>query len=489
MRPSRMIIIGAAGLAVLWTAGWFAGRSLYIEPEADKVIAQLREGRLFFTYERREVGGFPFGYDVVYEGASLADSSALWRWTAPSLTVGARIANADEVTLTPSRESKLTIETTAFSAAPDAAPLVFDVIAETPRVLLGEADGETKIKIRAGAVSATQAPGANVLSNARARLETLALDLGSAPNSGGASVLTADSLSLSYRLAPDMVSETNTKLQVADIAIDFDGEALDAATFADFVARDGAADFSVRTGRYQAKSEGSGGPSAPPYTVDFSAASSESSISVGEGRAAYAARAADIAYAMKTDEDGANGGAAAQAFTMTFDMPIRQAPEPQPYAFSLSINDLALDEAFWDANDPIGAITRTPISLDLDFAGALRILEDLGGGSLSHSPVDVETLEIRSLRAEGLGLVASASGALDIAGDAMFPDGNLTVELKGALGLLGQLTEAGLIPPEAAEIYTGAALTYGRAGEGPDHLLADIRVAKGAMTINGRPLQ
>lgn len=489
MRPSRIIVIGAAGLAVLWTAGWFAGRSLYIEPQADEVIAQLREGRLFFTYQRREIGGFPFRYDVAYEGASLADSSALWRWTAPSLTVSARIADADEVTLTPSRESKLTIETAALSQAPDAPPLVFDVIAETPNITVSEAAGETSIAIRAGALSATQAAKADTLSNARARLEGLALDLGTAPENGGRSVLTADALSLSYRVAPDMVNETSTDLKIQDFSVKFDGEALDAASFADFVARDGAADISVRAGRFQAKSEGTGGPTTPPYTVGSSASSSEISLRIDEGRAAYSAKAADIDYATEAEGDGAMGGGAARAFLVTLDMPIRRAPEPQPYAFALSVDDLTPDDAFWNANDPAGAITHTPIDLTFDFTGMLRVIEDLGGASLSQSPVDVETLKIRRLHVKGLGLTAEAEGALDIGGDAMFPDGDLTVDLKGALGLLGELTQAGLISPEARRIFASKALEYARAGDGSDHLRADIRVSKGAMTINGRPLE
>lgn len=487
MRTSRLIAIGAVGavgVAALWTAGWFAGRSLYVAPEAQRVVDELRAGDLFFTYERRGIGGFPFSYDVAYEDVSLSSASTLWRWTMPHLSIGSGLVDAGVITLRPAPESKLIVESAAFAGEDGGAPLAFDISAEAPLITLTGDDEHAAVTLRAAGLSASQVAGDGSLSDGSVHFDGLALDanLGGAENDGK---LTANALEIAYKLTPDMVSVTSATISVGNLAIGFAGEALDAADFAAFIARDGAANATVTTGRFEISVAGSGGPSRPPYKLGLAAASSETTATIREGRVRYAVDSADIVYAMERDPPA--GGAAVGAFSMMLDMPIRRGAAP--YQLTLAIGGLNPDEIFWKVTDPREALPRTPMALDLDFAGTARILADLGGQSFSQPPIDVETLAIHALRAEGMGLQVEATGLLDIAGDATMPEGDLTLDMKGALALIGDLAEAGLIPEEAARVYTGLALEYGRKGEGKDHLLADIHVSNGAMTINGRPMQ
>ncbi|QIE57358.1 DUF2125 domain-containing protein [Pikeienuella piscinae] len=484
MKTSRLIAVGAVGVAALWTAGWFAGRSLYVEPEAQRVVDKLRAGDIFFTYERRTIGGFPVAYDVAYEGVSLSSASTLWRWSLPRLSVGSGLVDSGVVTLRPASESKLIIESAALSGQDGAEPVVFDIRVDAPLITLTGDDEQAAVMLRASGLSAKQTAGDAPLSDARIQLDELALDARLA-GAGKDGKLTATALEIAYTFSPDMVSETSTTINVADLAIGFTGEALDAADFAEFVSRDGAARATIATGRYEIASAGSGGPSQPPYELEFGAGSSETIASIREGRARYEIDSTELLYAMERDPPA--GGATVDAFSMMLDMPIRRGAAP--YQLTLSVDGVKPDDAFWSVTDATGSLPRTPMALNLEFAGTARILADLGGQSFNQPPIDVETLEIRAFRAEGMGLLAEATGALDIAGDASMPDGDLSLDLTGALALIGDLAEASLIPEEVARVYTGVALEYGRKGEGEDHLLADIHVSNGAMTINGRPLQ
>jgi len=77
---------------------------------------------------------------------------------------------------------------------------------------------------------------------------------------------------------------------------------------------------------------------------------------------------------------------------------------------------------------------------------------------------------------------------LTIAGDASRADGTVTLDVKGVLGLVDRLIEGGVLPEAAAGAYRALALQYTRAGDGPDHLISDIVLRNGAVTINGLPV-
>ena len=75
MKRVSYVIGGVIAIAVIWTGGWFAGKSFLIEPEADRIVEELRAGNLFFSYESRDVGGFPIAYDVAYRGVKVSSEA------------------------------------------------------------------------------------------------------------------------------------------------------------------------------------------------------------------------------------------------------------------------------------------------------------------------------------------------------------------------------------------------------------------------------
>lgn len=487
MKRSKAIIAGAVGVAALWSAGWFAGRSLYVEPEADMAIENLRQGDFFFTFDKREIGGFPFGYDVAYSNVSISDSSRSWTWTMPGLRLSADLAGGDRITLTPSPESHF--ETTALSAGEGAPGLGMDIASEALRVVVSPEGGDTAVELRADAFKATQTGGEDEISDAVLSVLDIAVD--SRIKAGGdrrdAVVKTGD-FEFSYAAAPDKVTVTRTKIRVGSIDAAFKGEGLNAETFHDFYSHNGKADLSVTFANSDLTSESTGGPSEAPYVMRFKALSSGVTAKIGDGRTKYGLTMNDGAYAMESEASEATGGANIGSLSMALDMPINRAPGVQPYALQLSIAGLAPDETFWKTTDPNGLIARTPISIEADLAGDALVLADLGEQSFEQAPVEVKTLEIRKLHLTGLGAAAEATGVLDLSGNAMMPDGELSLDLRGAVALIEGLVKAGIVPPEVMTV-AGVTLQLAEPGDGSDHFTADIRVSNGAMTVNGRPLQ
>ncbi|MEM7544334.1 MAG: DUF2125 domain-containing protein [Pseudomonadota bacterium] len=490
MKTSTLLIGGTIGVAALWSAGWFMGKALYVEPEADKVVEQLRSGEVFFSFDVRTISGFPFGYDVSYENVKLSDGSLQWQWSAAEMKVGSGVTDAGSLVLTPAAESKLSIEATAFGGAPDTPPAVFDIASEGMEVRLSDADGGATVVAGATSLLATQVDGTSVISDGKLRFDDLDINLDATADFANVdSTMTAAEMEIVYRISLDGVVESNSASTLQDVKVAFSGEGVNTENLAQFIESGGTADFSYSAASYTGTGGNSGGPSAPPINVDIAGGLTTAVVSVRDGRVAYSADAADIDYDMKMEGPLEDGGATLSGMAMRFEMPVSASPDAGPYEIVMTLSELALDEPVWALFDPGRAIARTPMNVSIDLGGRVRILSGLGASSSGQSPVDVETLDIRDLSIDGAGVAAKVAGALDIAGNAALPDGDIKVEVSGALALIDKMATGGVIPQEAAELYKTLVQSYARPGPGPDDLIAEIEVDNGVVLVNGLPLQ
>ncbi|MEX2520867.1 MAG: DUF2125 domain-containing protein, partial [Paracoccaceae bacterium] len=489
MRRPILIAGVAAGAALLWTAGWFAGRTLYVVPEADLMVERLRAGSVFFSYSEREITGFPFSYDISYQAVTVTDSADRWRWTSPTITAAAALVEAGALVIRPAARSRLEVEPAAFGAAADGAPIAFDIVGDGVELTLyGAAEGDALL-LRAKSLEATQVGGGAPINGAHLRLTGLAVDAALGVGAGSGK-MDADEMEVAYQFSLDQVSETKSVSLIRDLAVVFEGAALDSDNVTDFLGAEGAFDLRIRTGAYKATGSSSGGPSQAPFAMEMTVDTSDTAIVIREGRARYATETSGVVYGVQSVTPPASlGGGAAEKLSVEMELPLRRSLDPGPYAFRLGLAGMTLDDTLWSMADPSGAFERTPFELAVEFGGDMRVIADLGAESFGQPPIDVETLEIRKARLSGLGVIAEATGALDIAGDAAQPLGEVALDIRGLLALIDKVAAAGLIPLETAALYRTQAATFGRKGDGPDHLLADIVLTRDGATINGRPLQ
>lgn len=492
MRLPLIIAGGAVGVVALWTAGWFAGRAFYVEPEADKAVAALREGSLFFNYRQREIGGFPFGYDVAYEDVSLTSASGLWTWAAPTLRIRSGVADAGVLEMHPAGTGKLSFAPAVIGGPADEPPIVFDITANAFFATIDETGETRRFSIRADTLNAVQAPGEGMVSGGRLDFEGLAIDLSGAKAAGEAA-FQAKRMTAGYSFSIDMVSETKAEIEAEDVAFKVSGDGLDVESFDELLAGEGVVNGTLETKRYRVATKNSGGPSAPPSDVSIETGSSRLAVDLEGGRARYEAGARDVRFAMAREGEP-GGGAEIGLFETTMEVPIRKGAGL--YQLGFTTDGLELDETLWRMFDPAGALERTPLSMALDLGGEADMLNNFSepeeAVEVYGPPIELRTMEIRAMRFDGMGLQVEATGAFDLLpGMPMgrnVAQGGLTVDVKGAIGLLDRLASGGLIPREATQTYTELLTTYGRAGEESDHYMADIRIADDEMTVNGRPL-
>lgn len=485
MKPAKIAIAAIIGVPVLWSAGWFAGKSLYVEPEADKAVERLRDGEVFFAYDRRNIGGFPFAYDVSYEGVSISNVTRTLTWTANSLRVHTSIANTGEISLIPSTDSKLAIRT---DGAEGSAPVIFDINAKTPLISLRQNNDILALAIRADTFTAAQYSGDGLIAKTRLNIEALAFD--SQVTEGGEKangVFSAGIMDAAYSFSPDMIQVISSDSKTRNAKVSFSATGLKAETITEFL-NNGSFDLAVQSDGGEGSGSDSGGLNRPPLDMKYDIGTNRVTARLADGHVFYDAEAKNVDYVMTNEALPPDSKAKLSSLDMDFDMPVRVTPEAGDYNIRFNFAGLSVDEALWSMFDPAQAIPRSELNLDMDLGGKVRVLMPLGdiGPETTQAPVDVETLEVRKIHIDGLGAEADASGSLDIAGDASTPIGVIQLSLRGAMGLLNNLASSGLLPPQQAGGIAIMAQQFLRPGDGADHFLAEIEMTDTGPVINGR---
>ncbi|MEM1129062.1 MAG: DUF2125 domain-containing protein [Pseudomonadota bacterium] len=187
------------------------------------------------------------------------------------------------------------------------------------------------------------------------------------------------------------------------------------------------------------------------------------------------------------------------AAEVAFDLPAAPSETVQSAQGRLSLREVALDDGLWSALDPAGALPRDTLQVDASLSAEVLVTEEalaMTGTPSDIYPryprlVEIETLEIRygQTSVSANGAMTLGPGNPDGPPVPPQPEGTITIDARGVLKLLQQLTAAGLIPPEQA---MGAQMMIGmfaEQGEG-DHLRSTIEAGgDGSLRVNGMQIR
>lgn len=179
--------------------------------------------------------------------------------------------------------------------------------------------------------------------------------------------------------------------------------------------------------------------------------------------------------------------------------PIAPADTTQNAALSFDVQGLKVSENIWRMFDPAAAVPRDPIALTLELDADLGITAKSEAPDFDELPVDIvpSALRIQTLFAAIGGATLAGTGAFAFdpsdfplqPGQAPTPEGTLDLSLTGALELLQQLTNGGVITTEQA---MGAQMMMGMMmREGPNGSLeTQIETgADGSISVNGNRIR
>jgi hypothetical protein len=168
-----------------------------------------------------------------------------------------------------------------------------------------------------------------------------------------------------------------------------------------------------------------------------------------------------------------------------FMMPLRETALPEPFALGFTLSGATPDASTWASLDPRGRLVRGPIAASVDIGGEAQLLTALGQADLVLSPVRIERIALNRLSLNGFGADAHVTGELFPVEGQEEPDGQLSATLTGWTPLMRALETLGLLDP-AQSLMVGGIAEMLRDPARPDALRAEVELAAGSVTVNGR---
>ncbi|MEL6958818.1 MAG: DUF2125 domain-containing protein [Pseudomonadota bacterium] len=227
-------------------------------------------------------------------------------------------------------------------------------------------------------------------------------------------------------------------------------------------------------------------------------------------------------FSVAIDADGFRADGEAQDFAMTmfnqmifpgeldfamsgvsvnYDIPLNASPEPQDFRIATSMTGITLGDAIWALFDPAGQLPRDPAAISFDVTGfgttGMDFLDFMAMGEMfGPPPITVDEVTIENLRIAAAGAEATAQGAMTLdwtdfqtVPGMPRPEGQVTVNLNGANGLMDNLVAMGLIP-EADLMMPRMMLGMFATPVGDDQLQTVLEVnEEGHVLANGQRLQ
>ncbi|MDG2453303.1 MAG: DUF2125 domain-containing protein [Paracoccaceae bacterium] len=184
-------------------------------------------------------------------------------------------------------------------------------------------------------------------------------------------------------------------------------------------------------------------------------------------------------------------------------MPTSKTDEPADFAFGLNLTDLQVSDLIWSIFDPQSVLPHDPATVAFNLSGKAKLYFDLFDPEQAEMlenadvPGEINALTLDDLKVAFGGALLTSEGAFTFDNDtpsAVFdgmpqPEGQVTVNLNGANGLMDKLVQMGLVPEQD---IMGARMMMGMFARtvGDDELTSTLEVnGDGHVIVNGQRIQ
>lgn len=187
--------------------------------------------------------------------------------------------------------------------------------------------------------------------------------------------------------------------------------------------------------------------------------------------------------------------------TIGYDLPLNASEDTQDFRIATGMTGITMNETIWSLFDPAGQLPRDPADISFDVTGVGTNGMDLLDINawiqmMDAPPIEIDEVTIENLRIAAVGAEATATGSMTfdwtdfqtIPGIAR-PEGQVTVNLNGAIALMDTLAAMGLIPEEDL-MMPRMMLGMFATPVGDDQLESVLEVnSEGHVLANGQRLQ
>lgn len=450
MRKALLAFTGIVLVAaVAWTGLWFYGKSRIVQ-EIEAQAQLFREQGNEMSYEGIDIGGFPLGYTgriaapratMSRPPQSAGQSAERYAWSAPWIEASATVMAPDTVTFTFPKTQEILL------GLPEAgtSPLPVSLTSQGLTVTTTRKDGD----ILFTGMAQTMGGAFSHLSQ----------------KSGMVDVAWAvRDIDLSGKAAEDRPGTSGPQLALTYAVADLDST----ITIA-------------------------GGDAAPGGTVRLKGgAITGSGDSLGAETTGIATMA-DLGASLQFESLGAVPlDIGIGTIGIETRLPNDAATDAQPFAYRVRLEDITIADLIWAMIDPQAAFPREINELVIDiegdaiFSAAPSNPEAFAKAMESGLPIDVDTLRLKDITVDALGLKATGKGEGSLSGDA--PQGAGTLAIEGFAGFMNSLVKSGRIPPQQAMVVQLMVESFGKSEEGSDAIQFDFEARDGMMYVNTIPI-
>ena len=496
MKKVLIVVVGiaAVGLAI-WSGLWFVGRG-QIEDRLDLEHARAEARGTTITWESREIGGFPFGYEMQATNVAITNRETGMLLRIPEVVSRSDASDVGRI------ETRLLGEILIDLPIPEERRVADPRL---PRIAKLSLTGEQMLATIEGL---SQSDGNITLS---AREATLRMDQEDLP--GKLDLIVTD-FSTAYKQIGDKVTSGTQAATVlfkasgtdkdglqssADIGIDAFSltASLDTPETRNlndilFGSAAGTLEVVYSTGSIHSEAIASDATGQGGGTFSYSGGTATGIIGVQDGSVEIRGESRQNVWVIDPKQGGnaLNGTITADAVQTHYIMPTRPTDVPESAKLRLAIIDLDADEELWTALDPNNALDRSKAELLLDVDATAKIMARLDQLRPTQGvPVQLSNVSLNTLNLKALGGDVHATGDVEVLQPINLPLGGLKIKLSNATAILLSLKQAGLIDEQMRA--TGAAMlqVYARPGEGEDTWETDLTFDNDGITMNGLRVQ
>ena len=258
--------------------------------------------------------------------------------------------------------------------------------------------------------------------------------------------------------------------------------------------RDMFIEYSVGSG----KTDFSMGSAIGPIIINTTFGSGSGTIGITDAIASTSGATNDLTYVINATGMGLPPmQISASEAIGKLSMPLDNVDESKPAGFKIALSGLNLSDQAWAMFDPTAVLPRDEIDLDIDILAGLRWVKKIAEIDVKNPgqepPFVVDNAEIKALNLKiaGAELQTTGSAIIDSSQFPPVPEGTVNISLTGAQGLIGKLTEIGLIPEQNAMMIQGMTAMFFRPVDGgEDQLISVIEMTKdGHVKANGMQIK
>lgn len=486
-------------LAGIWAILWNAGKE-EVFARMDAEILALEASGTAIRFADREVGGFPFGYEVTLKDveAHLAGSGSTYRL--PSVTSSADLSDPDrlvtvlppefELEIVPTEEMKTNRPGMAERYLVEFESIAAEIIID------GRPDAARDIELSAESVLAVHTDEEQSTSIA-VELQNLAssstlparIDDGKTVTTG-----TVGFLDYVVRGAAETGASVTIEGQVEDVTFAGNSSLRTAADLRALLDGDATgeveATFGIGTSVSRFASDGT--DETPAGSLVMRAGTSSGALELADGTIVVRGESRNNSWNVKTAAEAPVQDTTVQIemFDTIYRVPMAPSPDMRPFEVKFAMVDLTLDDALWSVLDPEGEIDRAPAQILVDTIGTMRLTKPQSEIRPGEAPpVAFGNLSVNKLDVSLLGASATARGEIEFIQPINLPQGTMTLRIKNALEVMSRLVEAEVLTPDILLFASLMAQNYLLQDPESGELVGEFEMGPGGITVNGQPLQ